>query len=70
MVRDPGVEPSTLRLDITDGPYLRSEPSTLKADIVDGSTIKAEPSLVSMLTFHAIFPVPRTVHSPELNLPR
>ena len=30
-VRDSRVEPSTLRLDITDGPYLRSEPSTLWA---------------------------------------
>ena len=28
-VRDSRVEPSTLRLDITDGPCLRSEPSTL-----------------------------------------
>ena len=46
MVRDPGVEPSTLRLNITDGPYLRCEPSTLKADIVDGSMTKAEPSIL------------------------
>ena len=32
-----GLEPSTLRLNITDGPYLRSEPSTLKVDFVDSS---------------------------------
>ena len=30
-------QPSTRRLDITDGPYLRSEPSMLKADFVDSS---------------------------------
>ena len=45
-VRDPGVEPSTLSLNITDGPCLRSEPSTLKADIVDGSILQDR-------TFHA-----------------
>ena len=40
MVQYPGVEPSTLRLDITDGPYLRSEPSTLMLHIVDGSILQ------------------------------
>ena len=37
MVRDSGLEPYTLSLNIADGPYLRSEPSMLKADIVDSS---------------------------------
>ena len=36
-VRVSVLEPSTLRLNITDGSYLRREPSTLKADIVDSS---------------------------------
>ena len=44
MVRDSRVEPSTLRLDITDGPYLRSEPSTIMPHITDGPYLKREPS--------------------------
>ena len=46
MVQYPGVEPSTLRLDITDGPHLRREPSTLKANIEDGSMTRAGPSML------------------------
>ena len=37
MVQYPGVEPSTLRLNIADGPCLRSEPSMLMLHIADGS---------------------------------
>ena len=36
-VRVSVLEPSTLRLDITDGPYLRSEPSMLMLHIADSS---------------------------------
>ena len=39
-VRDPRVEPSTLRLDITDGPYLRSEPSMLMPHFANGSILQ------------------------------
>ena len=48
-VRDPRVEPSTLRLDITDGSCLRSEPSTIMRHIADGSTLQDR-------TFHANAP--------------
>ena len=40
MVRDPGVEPSTLRLSITDGPYLRSAPSMLMPHFANGSILQ------------------------------
>lgn len=36
-VRISVLEPSTLRLNITDGPYLRSGPSMLMLHIADGS---------------------------------
>ena len=39
-VRDPGVEPSTLRLNIADGPYLRREPSMLMIHFADGSILQ------------------------------
>ena len=47
MVRDSRVEPSTLRLDIADGPYLRSEPSMLMPHFADGSILQDR-------TFHAL----------------
>ena len=40
MVRDSRVEPSTLRLNITDGPYLRSAPSMLMPHFADGSILQ------------------------------
>ena len=40
-VRDPRVEPSTLRLNITDVPTSIAEPSTLKAETVEGSIPQA-----------------------------
>ena len=48
-VRDPGVEPSTLRLNIADGSYLRREPSTIMRHIADGSTLQGR-------TFHVNAP--------------
>ena len=62
-VRVSGLEPSTLRLNIADGPCLRSEPSTLKADIVDGSILQDR-------TFHANAPYRGWFSIQELNLPR
>ena len=40
-VRDPRVEPSTLRFNITDVPTSIAEPSTLKAETVEGSIPQA-----------------------------
>ena len=48
MVQYPGVEPSTLRLNITDGPYLRSGPSMLMLLIADGSMTRAGPSTLML----------------------
>ena len=47
-VRVSVLEPSTLRLDITDGPYLRSEPSTLMLHIANGSVSRREPSTLRL----------------------
>ena len=62
-VRVSVLESSTLRLNIADGPCLRSEPSMLKADIVDGSGFKSR-------TFHAETQYHGRFHSPGPNLPR
>ena len=40
-VRASGLEPSTLRLNIMDCPYLRSAPSTLMPHIADGSVSRS-----------------------------
>ena len=42
MVRIPGVEPSTLGVNITEGSGSRAEPSTLGVDIMDGAESKAD----------------------------
>ena len=66
-VRDPGVEPSTLRLDITDGPCLRSEPSTIMLNIADGSTLQDRTFHVNA-SYHGWFSIQtRTLHTLGLN---
>ena len=63
MVRDSRVEPSTLRLNITDSPYLRREPSTLKADIEDGSMTRAGPSMLTLHIADGSILQDRTLHA-------
>ena len=80
MVRDPGVEPSTRSLNITDGPYLRREPSMLMLHIADGSILQDRTFHVNApyrgwfsiqaRTFHANAPFRGRFHSPRPNLPR
>ena len=80
MVRDPGVEPSTVDADIVDSSMTRAEPSTLKADIEDGSMTRAGPSMLMLhfadgsilqdRTFHALGLNHGWFGIQELNLPR
>ena len=63
MVRDSRVEPSTLRLNITDGPYLRSAPSMLMPHFADGSILQDR-------TFHALGLNHEQFEIQGLNLPR
>ena len=66
-VRASGLEPSTLRLDITDGPYLRNEPSTLMLHIVDGSILQDRTFHVNA-SYHGWFSIQaRTFHTLGLN---
>ena len=80
MVRDSRVEPSTLRLDITDSPTSKAEPSMLMLHIADGSILQGRTFhenaphhgrfSIQTRTLHANAPFRGWFHSPGPNLPR
>ena len=63
MVRDPGVEPSTVDADIEDGSMTRAGPSMLMPHIADGSILQD-------LTVHANAPYRGQFGYHVLNHPR
>ena len=79
-VRVSVLEPSTLRLNIADGPCLRSEPSTITLHIADGSILQDRTFHVNASyhgwltiqtrTLHAKGRYRGRFHSPGPNLPR
>ena len=73
-------QPSTRRLDITDGPCLRSAPSMLMLHFADGSILQDRTLhenaphhgrfSIQSWTFHANAPYRGRFHSADPNLPR
>lgn len=62
-VRDPGVEPSTLKVNIEDGSMTRAGPSMLMLHFADGSILQDR-------TFHTLGPNHGWFGIQRLNLPR